>query len=73
MLNVTSQFSKECVVRISSLKILADLDDPSGEEEFESALGKVKLRKTGDTSRFVPEMVVFGGPVLSLLGVVVSV
>ena len=59
-----SQFSQECVDRMSSLKVHADLDDPSGEEEFESALGKGKLRKTGDTSRIVPEMVVFGGPVL---------
>ena len=40
------------------------MDDPPGEEEFESALGKVKMRKAGGTSRSVPEMLVLGGPVL---------
>ena len=36
-------------------------------EEFKSALGKVKLRKVGGTSRIVPKMLMFGGPVLYLV------
>jgi len=51
------------VDRMSSLEVLTDLDYPPG-EEFESALGKVKMRKAGGTSIIVPEMLVFGGPVL---------
>ena len=64
VLNVASQFSQECVDRMSLLEVRTDLDDPPGEEEFENALGKVKLKKAGGTSRIVPEMLVFGGPVL---------
>ena len=64
VLNVTSQFSQECEDRMSSLEVRTDLDDPPGEEEFESTLGKVKMRKAGGTSRNVPEMLVLGGPVL---------
>ena len=30
MLNVTSQFSQECVDRMSSLEVCTDLDDPPG-------------------------------------------
>ena len=64
VLNVTSQFSQECVDRMSLLEVHTDLDYPPGEEEFESALDKVKMRKAGGTSIIVPEMLVFGGPVL---------
>ena len=67
VLNVTSQFSQECVDHsMPSLEVHSDLDDPPV-EEFESALGKVKLRKAGGTSRIVPKMLVFGGLVLYLV------
>ena len=56
VLNVTSQLSQECVDRMFSLEVRTDLDDPPGEEEFESALGRVKVRKAGGTSRIVPEI-----------------
>ena len=42
--------------RMSSLEVHTDLDEPPGEEEFEIALGKVKMGKAGGTSRIVPEM-----------------
>ena len=31
---------------------------------FENALSKAQLKKAGGTSRIIPEMLVFGGPVL---------
>ena len=64
VLNVPSQFAQECVDRMPSCKVHSDLDDPPVGEEFVNALSKVKLRKTGGTSRISPEMIVAGGPVL---------
>ena len=67
VLDVTSQFSQGCVDRMSLLEVCTDLDDPSVEEEFESALGKVMMREAGGTSRIVLYMLVLGGPVLHLV------
>jgi len=64
VLDVPSQFSQECVDRMTSCEERTELDDPPTEEEFENALGKVKLRKASGTSRISPEMLVSGGPVL---------
>ena len=53
VLNVPSQFSQECVERMPSCEVRADLDDPPTEEEFENALSKMQLKKAGDSSRNV--------------------
>ena len=53
---------------------MTDLDDPPVEEELDTALGMVKLRKAGGTSRIVAEVLMFGGLLLHrvLLGLLIG-
>ena len=50
--------------RIPSLENQNDLDAPPTFNEYQGALGKLKLRISGEESGVTPEMLVFGGPVL---------
>lgn len=46
------------------LKIRNDLDAPPTFDEYQGALGKLKLRKSGGECGVTPEMLVFGSLVL---------
>jgi len=53
MLNVTNQFSKECIDRMPSCEVHTDFDDLPTEEGFKNALSRVQLKKAGGISRDV--------------------
>ena len=64
VLNVASNFSSVGIDRMPLREVRRDLDDFPTSEEFQRALGKLRLRKAGGESGVIPEMLVFGGPVL---------
>ena len=64
VLNVVSVFSPVGIDRMPTLEMRRDLNDPPTSEEFQRALSKLRLRKAGGDSGVLPEMLVFGGPVL---------
>ena len=64
VLNAVSVFSPVCIDRMPTLEMSRDLDDPPSSDEFQRALRKLQPWKAGGDSGVIPEMLVFGGPVL---------
>ena len=64
VLHVVSVFSPVGIDRMPTLETRRDLDDPPTSDEFQRALSKLQPRKAGGDSGVIPEMLVFGGPVL---------
>jgi hypothetical protein len=61
ILNVASQFSEETIASLEPRPTLWDLDEPPTEEEFQTAMDRLKTGKAAGMTGILPEMIVCGG------------
>jgi len=64
LLNIQSIYDEDVIAAVPTLPPLLGYDDPPTSEELEDALSQLKTRRAGGLSGIVPELVLFGGPVL---------
>ena len=61
ILNVASQFSEETIASLEPRPTLWDLDEPPTEEEFQTAMDRLKTGKAAGMTGILQEMIVYGG------------
>ena len=61
ILNVASQFSEETIVSLEPRPTRWHLDEPSTEEEFQTAMERLKTGKAAGMTEILQEMIVYGG------------
>jgi hypothetical protein len=64
VLNVTSQHQQELVDEVPSLDEITTLDVTPSQEELINAMTKLKQGKAGGKTGILPELLIYGGPLL---------
>ena len=64
LLNIQSIYDENIIAAVPTLPPFLCYDDPPTSEELKAALSQLHTRKAGGLSGIVPELILFGGPVL---------